>query len=294
MFQRALICTDFSDGLYRLTQVLPSLVEGGLRHFVFFHNVAVEGDRSIPRVDQEGIESAQQRLEGLLKAVPAEAEVDIQVVSGRPMDNILKLAKAKKVDVALLGMPARTLLTEKLFGSTTMGIVERTPVPLLIMRPQLLAAYTTEELALRCRHLFRHLLVPYNGSDSANSLLDSLQEALADNGDRRLESCALAWVISDASREVLQEEYEVKRAEEQLSVAKVKLEAHGIQVQTMVRRGDTLAELMTLAEELDISAIAAGPSGTGGFMKWSVPSLTRDILRQSWHPVLYLPGFRNQ
>ncbi|NEO51139.1 MAG: universal stress protein, partial [Moorea sp. SIO4A3] len=35
MFQHCLICTDFSDGLYRLVEFVPSLAAGGLKKIIF-------------------------------------------------------------------------------------------------------------------------------------------------------------------------------------------------------------------------------------------------------------------
>ena len=36
MFESCLICTEFSDGLERLAQFVPSLAKGGLKKIVFF------------------------------------------------------------------------------------------------------------------------------------------------------------------------------------------------------------------------------------------------------------------
>ncbi|WP_008313674.1 universal stress protein [Leptolyngbya sp. PCC 6406] len=295
MFQRALICTDFSDGLHRLAQVMPSLVAGGLRHITFFHNVAVQSDRSIPRVDEEAMAEAHQRLEALLADVPAGAEVEVQVMSGRPSDNILRQVESQKADVVVLGMPTRSLLTEKLFGSTTMGLVDRTPVPLLILRPQLLSTYTLGELDLRCRNLFRYLLIPYDGSESAERLIDNLQHHLADPEENRvLDRCLAVWVVDDAIREEMRGDHPLEAAKKKLDHLGTGLRDHGVTVETLVKQGDPLEEIMRAAEEYDICAIAACHGSAGGFMRWSAPSLTREILRRSWHPVLYIPDRKSR
>jgi nucleotide-binding universal stress UspA family protein len=290
MFQRALICTDFSDGLYRLAQVMPSLVAGGLRHITFFHNVAVQSDRSIPRVDEEAIAAARERLTSLLEAAPDGAEVDVLVVSGRPSENILRTVKERDIDVMVLGMPTRSLLSEKLFGSTTMGLVERTPIPLLTLRPQLVSTYTYAELSLRCRNLFRHLLLPYDGSDNAKGLINTLQKHLADKENRVLERCLAVWVVDDSIREELRGDRPLETAKAQLDNLSEGLRERGIQVETLVKEGDPLAEILLAAEQYDIAAIAACPSNAKGVLRWSAPSFTREILRQSWHPVLYVPN----
>lgn len=290
MFQRALICTDFSDALYRLTQVVPSLVAGGFEHITFFHNVAVQSDRSVPRVDQEAVDAAKQRLEAFLAKAPDGAKVDVEVQVGRPIDNIQQQIERKHADVVFLGMPTRTLLTEKLFGSTTMGLVERTAVPLMILRPQLIATYMSEELALRCRNLFRHLLIPYDGSEGADHFLSILKKHIEAAEHSVLERCLVLWVVDDSIRRELQGRHPIAEAEARLNEVSDVLRQQGVQVETLVKEGDPLEEILLAAETYDISTIAARAGDTGGFMRWSVPSLTREILRQSWHPVLYFPS----
>ncbi|MFE4107490.1 universal stress protein [Almyronema epifaneia] len=289
MYQRILICTDFSDGLYRFVDFVPDLVAGGAQYIVFFHNVPLETDREIPRVDTDKIEAAKARLAIALSAVPEDVTVKVEVQSGRAIDNILKQAEVHDADVILLGMPTRSLLSEKIFGSTTVELSERTSVPLLILRPQLISAYTTEELALRCQHLFRYFLIPYDGSDGADYLVDQIKQQAQARPNRALETCRLCWVVDDSTRRELQVEDPVAAAEEKLASVKASLDSLEMQVKTEVRQGIPIEEILKAAEIHDISAIAVCPGSKGRFFKWSVPSMTQDILRRSWHPVIYFP-----
>lgn len=289
MFQHALICTDLTDSMSRFARVIPGLAAGGLRRIVFFHNVPIETERSVPRIDEEAIAASRQQLESLIANAPAEVQVVVEVASGRPTDNILKLVKAHAIDIIFLGMPTRNLLAEKLFGSTTMELAERTPVPLMILRPQLVSTYTTEELTLRCRNLFRNLLIPYDGSRGAQHLIESLQHQVNESSESVLESCLLLKVIDEGMREELRGDTPIKTAEAQLSAVGKVLNPLGVKVETLVRTGEPLNEILSVAELYDISAIAACSGNINRLLGWSVPSLTRDILRQSWHPVLYFP-----
>ena len=290
MFQRALISTDFSDGLYRLGYVVPSLRDGGLKQVTFFHSVAVQTDRSVPKVDEEAVEAARQRLQKIIQDVPQEMTVGIHVEGGgRPSDTILKQVQQTESDVIFLGMPTRNLLSEKLFGSTTMGLVECTPIPMMILRPQLISTYTTEELAIRCRNLFNYLLIPYDGTEGSTQFLATLQTQLQQSPPPPTHKYLLLWVIDDSIRRELQGDNPLQEAEERLHQAGEMLRQLGVIVETIVTEGDPLEEILLAAEQHDISAIATCSRGIGGFMRWSVPSLTRDILRQSWHPVLFFP-----
>ncbi len=289
MFQRALICTDFKDSMHRLAQFAPSLAAGGFNALTFFHNVGIETEREIPSQDPELLAKPKQRLSDLLREVPEDVTVTVDVQMGKASDNILRLAKQYQSEVIFLGSPTRTLLEEKLFGSTTMTLAERTLVPLVILRPQLVATYTTAELELRCTHLFRYLLLPYDGTQGGKTLVEAIKRQVKTNPNSVLERVRLLWVIDENIRRELRGDNPLQDAQEELSRVQTDLAELGLVVNTTVCEGDPIQEIMATAETHDIGAIATCSRGIGGIMKWSAPSLTREILRQSWHPVLFFP-----
>jgi nucleotide-binding universal stress UspA family protein len=289
MFQRALICTDFADGIQRLAQFVPSLAAGGFKSLIFFHNVAVETEREIPRDDPALLLEPKRRLTELLREVPDTVEVRVEVQMGRASDNILRLAKQCRADVIFLGTPTRTMLEEKLFGSTTIRLSEKTEVPLAILRPQLISTYTTAELELRCAHLFRYLLLPYDGSQGGKALVNNIRRQVQGNPASVLERVRLLWVIDENIRRELYGDHPLQQAQEELNQVQAELAELGLVVTTTVTEGNPIEQIMATAEVYDIGAIATCSGADGGFMKWSAPSLTREILRRSWHPVLFFP-----
>ncbi|MBD1876508.1 universal stress protein [Nodosilinea sp. FACHB-131] len=289
MFQRALICTDFTDGIYRLAQFVPSLAAGGFKSLVFFHSVSVDSEREIPRNSPELLEKPRQRLQALLRDLPNDIDVTVEVQMGRASESILRLAKKHQSDVIFLGSPTRTLLEEKLFGSTTANLAEKTTIPVVILRPQLVSTYTTAELKLRCAHLFRYLLVPYNGTQGGKSLLKKIQQQVKNNPNSVLERVRLVWVVDENVRRELRGDNSLKQAEQELDQLQSELAALNLVVNTTVVEGSPLIEILKTAEMHDIGAIATCSSNLGGILKWSAPSLTREILRSSWHPVLFFP-----
>ncbi|MBD1915409.1 MULTISPECIES: universal stress protein [Cyanophyceae] len=290
MFQRALICTDFTDGIYRLAQFVPSLVAGGFKSLVFFHNVSVDSEREIPRNSPELLEKNRQRLQTLLRDIPDGIDVTVEVQMGRASESILRLAKKHQSDVIFLGSPTRTLLEEKLFGSTTAGLAEKTIIPIIILRPQLVSTYTTAELKLRCAHLFRYLLVPYDGTQGGKNLIKKIHQQVKSNPNSVLERVRLLWVIDENMRRELRGDNPMKQAEQELDQLQAELAALNLVVNTTIVEGSPLAEILKAAEMHDIGAIATCSSNLGGILKWSAPSFTREILRSSWHPVLFFPS----
>ncbi|MBD2013307.1 universal stress protein [Microcoleus sp. FACHB-53] len=292
MFQRCLICTDFSDGLYRLVEFVPSLAASGIKQIIFLHSVPLWDEGEIPRIDQEAIDKARDRFQERLKNVPEGVEVKIEVISGRPFDTIPKVAKTYQADVIFIGMPMRSLLQEKLFGSTSAGLVRTCSTPVLSLRPQLISTYTCEELELRCQHLFRYLLLPYDGSNAAKYIVQRVKEYAQNRPDRSLEQCMLLWVVSEGGRREVPKDYHVREAQEQLESVKAELEQLGLQVHAQVRRGNAYEEILDAALEFDISAIAISSDNLGKLIEWPVRSFAGELMRRSWHPVLFFPPQR--
>ncbi|NJR39739.1 MAG: universal stress protein [Leptolyngbyaceae cyanobacterium CSU_1_4] len=286
MFQRLLICTDLSDGLHRLPHFVPSLAAGGVKQITFLHVIPISGEREIPRVDEEQVAAARDRL---TSSIQDGIDVQVRVEWGKPVDQILNVAKAEQSDLIMVGTPTRSLLTEKLMGSTMMALCQRITVPLMILRPQLLGAYTLEELDLRCRHLFRYLLIPYDGTKTADYLLEQVKQKAQNRPENSLIECRLCWVYQSLGRRNLPKVEFPEASTAKLAEAQKDLQAIGLQVSTEVIEGTAIHEVLMTAQEQDISAIAISSGSLGKLIEISSPSFAGEILRRSWHPVIYFP-----
>jgi nucleotide-binding universal stress UspA family protein len=292
MFQRLLICTDFSDGLHRLVNFVSSFAAGGVERLVFLHSIPFADCEGVPRADAKQLEQARDRLSVALHHSATEIDVHVEVEAGRPVDLILRAAEAHDVDLILVGTPTRSLLAEKLFGSTTVELSQRLAVPLMILRPQLIATYTSEELDLRCRHLFRYLLVPYHGSDASKYLIQRLKDVIREPtaGLKRLHLC---WVVESVRRRDLPVDYQLEAAQKDLEAIAAELKALNILTDPVeVREGDPIVEVLAAAQMADVSAIATTSSSLNKLVRWSVPQFTDELLRRSWHPLIYFPPQR--
>ena len=294
MFKRCLICTDFTDGLDRFASFVPSLSASGLNFIVFLHSVPYWEEGEIPRVDEERIASAKKRLEVALQNVPEGVEVKVEVPSGKPSDTIPRIIEQEEIEVVLAGTPIRSFLQEKVFGSTSLSLAQATSAPLMIFRPNHISVYTQEELELRCQHLWRSLLIPYNDSEAAQYLVKQIKKYVQDDGNSTLKECILLWVISEGGRmpkEAL--ESRKQEAEKRIQEVKADLESVGLKVSTQVRVGNPILEILNGVVAKDVSAIAVGSDDRGGLLQWTVQSLADEILRSSWYPVLFFSQARS-
>jgi nucleotide-binding universal stress UspA family protein len=285
MFQSCLICTDFTDGLERLVNFVPALASGGFTKIVFFHSVPLWQEGEIPRVDEAKIEQAKQRFAKAQLDLPAGLEVIVEVASGKPLDTIPRLLKTHPVDVIFTGTPIRSLLQEKLFGSTTLGLTKLSSAPVMILRPQLISTFTSEELSLRCQHLWNCLLIPYNDSKAARYLIDRLKTSASDRQMNSPRRCTLAWVVEE-SRQKLLTENRLQEAEAKLNALKVELESTGWEVNLKVSKGLPVLTMLEIAANADISAIAIAADSKVNWFERAVPSFAEELLRRSWFPLL--------
>jgi nucleotide-binding universal stress UspA family protein len=289
MFERCLICTDFSDGLYRFTEFVSSLAAAGIKKLVFVHSVPIWDEGGIPRVDEEAIASSRQRLQQLIKNIPQGIEVKVEVPSGRPLDTIPKIAKAEKADLIIIGTPPQSILQERLFGSTATALLKACVTPILILRPQLISTYTCEELDLRSQHLFRCLLLPYNGSNASHYLLQRIKEYAQKRSENTLKQCVLMWVVDDGGRREIPKDYQLQDAQKQLNKVKSELEELGLEVQAEVRLGNPYEQILEAALVNDISAIAIASEHIRNIIDFPVRSFAGELMRRSWHPILFFP-----
>jgi nucleotide-binding universal stress UspA family protein len=288
MFQRLLICTDFADGLQRLAHFMPSFGAAGIQQVTFLHSVPLDEKGRIPRIDTEGIDRARQRLTLATQSSPDGIDVRVVVDSGRPTDLILKTAQDHHIDLVILGISPRAALTEKLFGSTSRTIYEASKLPLLALRTQLLSTYTSEELDLRCRHLFRDLMVPYDGTAAAQFVIEQIKH-LNEQTQSPIRSCHLCRVIDAAVRREIPQEAIAQTAADSLTTVQAELEAIGIQVHTQIRQGEAVSEILEACLEPDISAIVTSTNSRNRLLQFSVPSFAQSLLQKSWYPILFFP-----
>jgi nucleotide-binding universal stress UspA family protein len=99
----------------------------------------------------------------------------------------------------------------------------------------------------------------------------------------------LLWVIEEGGRRSVPKDYQFTEAEETLATVKAELEKLGLQVNAEVRLGNPYEEVLDAALEYDISAIALSSDNLGKLIEWPVRSFAGELMRRSWHPVLFFP-----
>ncbi|MBL1211552.1 universal stress protein [Geminocystis sp. GBBB08] len=288
MFQRCLICTDLTDGLQRLVAEVESLAHSGLTEITFLHSVPLWEEGQVPRVDMEKIEWAKEKLFSPLTYSGDHLKVNIEVISGNVVDNILKIVQKYTPDFIITGTPLRSSLQERIFGSTTMDLSKKVKIPVMILRPQLISVYTTEEIKLRCSKLNNYWLIPCYDVDNARYLLEQIKLYATEKPSKVKHKYLILAVIDDVSRSELIVKNSVKDAQQKLAEVKKDLESFGLEVEVLVTTGNPLQETLNTALIYDIQAIAIADD-QDSLLDWTVKSFTQEVLHRSWFPVVFFP-----
>lgn len=141
--ERILFPIDFSEGAMNALDYAISLAKEYnaklyLLHVV--HDVSMTAGWQVPHIRIDELyrsmeESASKELEKCcqeeLKGVK---DIEKIVLKGIPDDEILKVARDKKIDLIIIGTHGRTGIDRLLFGSTAEKVVRKAPCPVLSVR----------------------------------------------------------------------------------------------------------------------------------------------------------------
>ncbi len=284
MFKRLAIATDLRDGLQRFSQFLPALAAGGIEAVTFIHGVPYRDTGVRTREDTEALAAAQAKL--TLPTETGGVQVNRIIRSGKPAEVVVQAAQEVGADVIVVGTQQRNALVEKFLGSDSLSIMRKCDIPLMVIRPQLVQVFTAEELELRCRHLFYHLMLPYRGRPESKHLLASVLAQLQQVPVPRVECCHLVWVVEDPIRRDFDPDpQEISRAEQELQAVAAQLTPYIPQVHTYVRTGNPVDACLHLAQMLDISAITLTEAHMTNMWDMAA-SLGGELLRRIPYPLI--------
>lgn len=129
------------------------------------------------------------------------------------------------------------------------------------------------------------ILIPLDGSKCAENIIPKVEELAADG---KAGICLLRVALAHTFPGVDQTEAQVKvvrEAEEYLQSLKERLGARGLDVDTHVRYGHDVEEILDHAAQRDIDLIAMSTHGRNGIKRFLFGSVAEKVLRHAPKPV---------
>ena len=209
----------------------------------------------------------------------AGARVRIVVRRGAATDVILQVVGEEKATLIALATHGASGMSRLLLGSVGEGILRKSPVPVLAVRP----FWSHEGLSPAGgeRHPIHNLLLPVDGSDLSVASLPGIVE-LARLFEMRV---VLLRVLEGSRRKPSSVEARAEAAK-QLKALAWSVEQKGIETVTLVEDGDPARRILDSIRSRAIDLIAMTTHGRSGLSRLVVGSVTERVLRSATVPLL--------
>lgn len=198
-----------------------------------------------------------------------------QVVQvGSPVGVILDAVEEQKATMIAMATHGTTGVARFLFGSVAEGVLRRSPVPVLTVRP-----FWSYELAPAGgieRRPIRNVLLPVDGSDLSIQSLQGVIE-FADLFETRI---VLLRVLEEKKKEDRAE------AEKQLRALAKSIEKQGVETLSLVEKGDPVDQILKAVRFNEVDLVAMTTHGRSGISRAVTGSVTEAVLRRATVPLL--------
>jgi len=240
-------------------------------------------------VTEAARDQAREYLQGV-KARLSDLPVRIGILPliGPPATAALEAADLKQISLIVIAEAPRPRLARLLLGSVSERIVQRSPVPVLVVPPHW--TYDLEPPMPPELRPIRTVLVPLNGTSASRLILPYALEIARQAKSRLL---LVSVLPSPGARSGLRQgagdepsSDEREGAEEQLYAAGSQCAERGVDFTVILEHGDPAERILSVCRERSADWIAMATRGRSGFSRWLTPSATHRVLRESSLPVL--------
>lgn len=137
---RVLVTTDFSDTSYRAFGLASEMAAKFGAKLILAH---IEEDRLPPLVLEytsidlaELLKRQEERARLNLEKIASKlgADVQLEVTSGTPSAEIVRLAEELDIDLIVMATHGRGVISHAILGSTTERVLRHAPCPVLVVR----------------------------------------------------------------------------------------------------------------------------------------------------------------
>lgn len=204
--------------------------------------------------------------------------VEANFFTGPVVPTLQQFLATNRHDLVVMMTHARGEISRAWLGNVADGIVRHTSIPLLLMRPG------TETPSGLAEPLFRHILVPLDGSAMAEEVLDRVVTL----GTPDMTTYTLLTIVaSDMLTDAAEIELECAARRAHLAGIAAELEASESVVKTLVLVHERPASgILHVADEERVDLIALTTHGRGFVSRLLLGSVADEVVRGARVPVL--------
>lgn len=199
---------------------------------------------------------------------------------GPPAETILEVAHEKEATLILMSTGRRAPLSRLFFGSVAERVVQRSPIPVLVIPPAW--SYDLAPLPTEIRPV-ENILIPVDGEPASLAVLPQAIEVARDLNSRLI----LLRVLPRRGDPRDCSAHEIfERAEEQLYKAGERCILAGVDFSVLIEQGDPAERILSACRDRRADWIAMATRGKGGLSRLLTGTVTRRILRSTRVPLL--------
>lgn len=242
-----------------------------------------------PAFDQELRREAGRYLEALVGRIGASgsARTRATLLDGRVAETLGAHARDTRVDLVVMTTHARGGVTRAWLGSVADGLLRRSPVPALLLRPGEDGSGPDPEVG------FRRVLLPLDGFEAGNRIIE---HAMAVAGVKGVEYTLLRVLAASESpvRAALPQRGEPPSSRTQRATVEAALDStaetlrsRGVTVKTQTVVDDSAARgILEYAGQSGVDLVAMTTRSRGGLERMLLGSVADKVLRTSDRPLL--------
>ena len=284
MFEKILRPTDFSEYAKKTLDCIAGFP--GAREVILFHVVeetrSPRGGGEIGDIFYRNGENFLKEEKRYLENISQNLRVTTAIkTSSDTAGAIIGTAEERGVSLIVIGARGHNLVEEILLGDVSVAVLRRSRTNVLIMRHKIIEEMKAKTYEMFCPMILFRVLCPIDFSQYSDRAIALLGRT---KGVRKV---ILLHVVSQGKTEA-EIEGAVQKAKAQIEAIRISLAAEGIEVRTIVRRGNPSLEITKIADEEDVSVIWMSSHGKGWFRELLLGSTADTVAMNAKRPVIII------
>lgn len=257
MFEKLLLCTDFSEYATKISSCVPALP--GMQEIVLLHvfdatRQHIQGWTYNPQIENAKIRLEEQKKH--LESFGLQVEVRLDVItSGDVPGGIVSAADEENVSLIVMGARGEGVIERTFLGSVARAVLRSTNHHSLILNDSVVESMK-EGIGTICPQILSKVIFPTDFTQPSDAALDILK------GMNGIGTLVLIHVITEG-----QTAEEIKKlgeeTQQRLNALTGDLATKGVNAISHMRFGDPVEEILRCAKEEEASLIFLSSHGTG-------------------------------
>lgn len=274
MFKRLMVPVDLSPQSFLMVEVASRMSHYGVQE-VLVYSLVQEPSRK---------ESMLELMDSKLREAGMDHRLLVETGSDAPRA-IVKAAEANEVGMIAMAASGKGRVREFFVGSTSLAVIRRTPVPVLLDKFPLDANEDPEGYCERCPPLLDSVLVSLDLSRVSRHMLPFVQ-SIIDAGAKRV----TLFHVVQASRYKMDDDHRFREVRRKLDAYRKKLRAGDCAIDLHIHFGTTTYNILEVAREVEATVIVMGTTGKSYLRGVTLGSTSEEVVKASTRPVLLIPA----